>query len=126
MLMLTMKLLHFFLVCVPLGIAALPTPDVSGYNNVHEIQRRQSTRNELDDGGCKDMIVVFARGTTEGGNVGTLAGPPFFDAIMSKVGSSATVAVQGVEYPASIPGFLAGGDKAGSQTMYVDTSSDAH
>lgn len=27
------------------------------------------------------------------------------------------VAVQGIEYPADIPGFLAGGDKAGSSAM---------
>lgn len=27
------------------------------------------------------------------------------------------VAVQGIEYPADIPGFLAGGDKAGSTAM---------
>ena len=66
---------------------------------------------------CSDMTVIFARGTTEAGNVGALVGPPFFDAIRAKIGSQATVAVQGVDYPADIQGFLAGGDSGGSQTM---------
>ncbi|TVY83462.1 Cutinase [Lachnellula suecica] len=75
------------------------------------------TENGLTDGsGCKAMTVIFARGTTETGNVGTLTGPPFFDALEQQVGAS-NVAVQGVDYPADIPGFLAGGDAAGSQLM---------
>jgi cutinase len=82
------------------------------------IQIRQSsdTENGLTAGGCKAMTVIFARGTTETGNVGTLAGPPFFNALEAKVGAG-NVAVQGVDYPADIPGFLAGGDAAGSQKM---------
>lgn len=65
---------------------------------------------------CKDMTVVFARGTTEPGNVGLVTGPPFFDAITSIIGAKSMEA-QGVEYPASIEGFLQGGDATGSQTM---------
>lgn len=67
--------------------------------------------------GCASMTVVFARGTTEAGNVGALVGPSFFDAIRDKLGSAASLAVQGVDYPADIPGFLAGGSAAGSKTM---------
>lgn len=62
------------------------------------------------------MTVTFARGTTETGNVGTLAGPPFSQALDAAVGAS-NVAVQGVDYPADIPGFLAGGDAGGSAKM---------
>ncbi|KUJ19401.1 cutinase [Mollisia scopiformis] len=62
------------------------------------------------------MTVIFARGTTEPGNVGILAGPPFFSALEAMVGASA-VTVQGVDYPADIPGFLVGGSPQGSQTM---------
>ncbi|KAH6656629.1 cutinase [Truncatella angustata] len=80
--------------------------------------KRQSlagiTQNGLS-GSCKGMTVIFARGTTEAGNVGSVAGPPFFQALSSKVGGD--LAVQGVEYPADIPGFLAGGDAAGSKKM---------
>lgn len=75
------------------------------------------TENDLTNGsGCKAMTVIFARGTTETGNVGTLTGPPFFDAMAKAVGAS-NLAVQGVDYPADIPGFLAGGDATGSATM---------
>jgi cutinase len=78
------------------------------------------TATTADDlsGDCKAVTVIFARGTTEPGNVGVLAGPPFFNALRSAVGSS-NVAIQGVAYPASIEGFLVGGDVAGSATMYV-------
>jgi hypothetical protein len=76
-----------------------------------------TTQNGLTDGeGCKAMTVIFARGTTETGNVGTLTGPPFFTAIAQIVGAS-NIAVQGVDYPADISGFLAGGDATGSKTM---------
>jgi cutinase len=64
------------------------------------------------------MTVIFARGTTETGNVGTLTGPPFFQALAREVGAG-NLAVQGVDYPADVPGFLAGGDAGGSKTMYV-------
>jgi hypothetical protein len=43
------------------------------------------------------MTVIFSRGTT--GNVGTLAGPPFFQALDAAAGAS-NVAVQSVDYPA--------------------------
>ncbi|OCK80869.1 carbohydrate esterase family 5 protein [Lepidopterella palustris CBS 459.81] len=76
-----------------------------------------STQNDLTNGSpCKPVTIIFARGTTETGNVGTLAGPPFFQALGTQIGAN-NVAVQGVDYPADIPGFLAGGDAAGSQLM---------
>lgn len=76
-----------------------------------------TTQNGLTDGtGCKAMTVIFARGTTEQGNVGSLSGPPFFASLAASVGME-NLAVQGVEYPADIPGFLAGGDANGSSTM---------
>ncbi|CAO2648757.1 Nn.00g097060.m01.CDS01 [Neocucurbitaria sp. VM-36] len=77
-----------------------------------------TTQNDVTNGGaCKAMTVLFARGTTETGNMGTIAGPPFVSAIGDLMGGAANVAVQGIEYPANIPGFLAGGDKAGSMLM---------
>jgi hypothetical protein len=55
------------------------------------------TENDLTNGSpCKAMTVIFARGTTETGNVGTLTGPPFFSAMSQAVGAS-NIAVQGVE-----------------------------
>ncbi|OAL53408.1 cutinase-domain-containing protein [Pyrenochaeta sp. DS3sAY3a] len=77
-----------------------------------------TTQNDVTNGGaCKAMTVLFARGTTEAGNMGSIAGPPFVSAIGKMMGGAANVAVQGIEYPADIPGFLAGGDKGGSTLM---------
>lgn len=68
---------------------------------------------------CADVLIVFARGTAEPGDVGALVGPPFFEAAESQlkaVGKS--LAVQGVDdYDASVEGFLEGGDPDGSQRM---------
>jgi hypothetical protein len=50
---------------------------------------------------CTDLTIIFARGTAELGNVGSVAGPPFFTALRQKLGN-ARVTVQGVDYPASI------------------------
>lgn len=89
---------------------ATPVPQASNLGS-------SNTQNGLAAGSaCKAMTVIFARGTTEQGNVGTLTGPPFFAALEKTVGAG-NLAVQGVEYPADIPGFLAGGDANGSKAM---------
>jgi len=78
----------------------------------------QTTYNQLG-GTCTAYTVIFARGTTEPGNVGILVGPPFFDALRSSVGTSA-LTIQGVnDYSASVDGYLEGGDPAGSAEMAV-------
>ncbi|EUC30726.1 carbohydrate esterase family 5 protein [Bipolaris zeicola 26-R-13] len=64
----------------------------------------------VDKNCCTDMTIVFARGTGEMGNVGTVSGPPMFKAIRSKLGAD-RVTVQGVDYPASAAGNVnLGGD----------------
>ncbi|RDL37274.1 Cutinase [Venustampulla echinocandica] len=76
----------------------------------------KTTYNELG-GACKPYTVIFARGTTEPGNVGILVGPPFFSALKSRVGKS-SVTIQGVNnYGASVQGYLAGGDPNGGPEM---------
>lgn len=83
----------------------------------------QTTENDPEgasSASCAPMSVVFARGTTEPGNVGLVTGPPFFDALEAMLGTG-QVAVQGVDYSASIEGFLDGGDKQGSQVMFVSS-----
>ncbi|KAI9834405.1 MAG: hypothetical protein M1819_003016 [Sarea resinae] len=74
------------------------------------------TENDIKNGICRNITVIFARGTTELGNVGADAGPPFFNALELAVGAG-KVAVQGVDYPADIPGYLVGGSPAGGTTM---------
>jgi cutinase len=92
------------------GLAAAITIPVN-------LQKRDSdTQNDLVDGVCKTVTVIFARGTLESGNVGSLAGPPFFDALDTDLGTS-NVALQGVDYGATILGYLEGGDTAGAATL---------
>ncbi|KAI1004939.1 hypothetical protein K3495_g3280 [Podosphaera aphanis] len=84
-----------------------------------EIKKRAGgiIRNDLttnNGNNCPSMCIIFARGTTEPGNVGLVAGPPFFDAMAKSVSD---LAVQGVDYPASVPGFLVGGSPQGIATM---------
>lgn len=82
----------------------------------------QTTYNQLG-GTCQEYTVIFARGTSEPGNVGILVGPPFFDALRSAVGSSNLV-IQGVnDYSASVAGYLEGGDPVGSAEMATQIES---
>lgn len=98
---------------ISIVLFSLPFLNAAGTGNLGT----STTQNGLtDSSGCKAMTVIFARGTTEQGNVGTLSGPPFFAALAQAVGTE-NLDVQGVDYPADIPGFLAGGDANGSKTM---------
>lgn len=83
-----------------------------------DVEDFETTREDLIDGVCGDLLVIFARGTDEPGNVGALVGPPFFAAIEDALGSGHTLAVQGVDdYGATVEGYLEGGDAEGSQEM---------
>ncbi|OJD33109.1 uncharacterized protein BKCO1_3300095 [Diplodia corticola] len=72
------------------------------------------TSRQTDD--CKQMMVIFARGTTEPAPIGLIAGPPLKSALQNKV-DAGNVDFQGVDYPADVAGFLAGGDAGGSKLM---------
>jgi hypothetical protein len=81
-----------------------------------DVTGEQDTYNGLG-GPCTEYTLIFARGTTEPGNVGILVGPPLITAIRNIVGSSA-LTVQGVNnYGATVDGYLEGGDPAGSAEM---------
>ncbi|KAJ3119362.1 hypothetical protein HK098_005573 [Nowakowskiella sp. JEL0407] len=76
----------------------------------------KNTENDVVKGICKPTIVIFARGTGESGNVGTVTGPPFFTALKKILGTN-NVAVQGVDCPMNTAGIAAGGDPVGIRTM---------
>ncbi|KAK0390702.1 hypothetical protein NLU13_0205 [Sarocladium strictum] len=86
------------------------------------LQARQfssSTYNQLTDGTpCRPVTLIYARGTSQQGNVGDPAavGPILFNNLASRIGLS-NFAVQGVTYAANVFGYLQGGDPAGSRTM---------
>lgn len=108
-------------ILLAIGASALPTTsilqrDSSANSGLLGRDNWAVTRNDLVNGGCSPITIIFARGTLELGNVGTFAGPPFFNALTDMIGAS-NVAVQGVNYGASIIGYLEGGDPAGASTM---------
>lgn len=68
-----MKFIILPLLLTPLALAA-PTssPDLV----TRQIFGGSSTSNDFNRGrGCKGVIMLYARGSTEAGNVGTLGGP---------------------------------------------------
>ncbi|KAJ8069819.1 hypothetical protein OCU04_000234 [Sclerotinia nivalis] len=93
-----------------LPISVLATPIIKGSNGTGNVKAAAGTS------ACAPMMLIFARGTTETGTLGTVVGPPLVAALGQAVGAS-KVAAQGVPYPADIPGFLAGGDSNGSKMM---------
>ncbi|KAF2812172.1 cutinase-domain-containing protein [Mytilinidion resinicola] len=76
----------------------------------------QTVRNELIDGPCKKVTIIFGRGATQPGNVGLLVGPSFFSAVAAII-SSANIAVQGVDYAATDLAALLGGSTYGAATV---------
>ncbi|KAJ7274161.1 cutinase [Mycena rebaudengoi] len=65
---------------------------------------------------CSDVIVFFARGTTETAPIGSTVGPALQSALRTALGGR-SLTFTGVNYAADIAGFLAGGDPQGSRTM---------
>lgn len=58
-----------------------------------------STSNDVsDNNGCKKVTFIFARGTTEIGNMGSVVGPKVGEELNSLTNNGC--AVQGVDYPA--------------------------
>jgi cutinase len=89
------------------------------YTGLEKRQYTGDTYNQLIDGtACRAVTLIYARGTTQAGNVGDPAavGPLFFNNLAGLIGAS-NLAVQGIDYAANIFGFLAGGDSDGSQKM---------
>lgn len=70
-----LKMYTSFVLSFLLGLSVLAAPiDVARDVEIQEIERRQSlssTRNDLLLGPCKAVTVIFARGTSEDGNVGS-------------------------------------------------------
>lgn len=109
----------FVLLLLSFGTAlASPTRDSSA----HALVRRNYTTeyaDQLVDGTpCRDVTVIYARGTGQQGNIGesTDVGPLFLDDLAAIVGSS-SLAAQGVNYSADVTGFEEGGDPTGSALM---------
>ncbi|KAL4976916.1 cutinase 3 [Aspergillus desertorum] len=71
---------------------ATPLPSDVGVS----LERRQSmSSNDLEQGDCKSVAFIFARGSTEMGNMGFVVGPGVCSSLKSTLGSD-KVACQGV------------------------------
>ncbi|KAI0487747.1 carbohydrate esterase family 5 protein [Xylaria cf. heliscus] len=79
-------------------IAKLKTGTSSG---LLEVAATGTTSNEFLEGGCRPVIFLYARGSTQDGNIGGSPGPQTIDQLKAKLGST-TVAAQGLDYPASL------------------------
>jgi cutinase len=101
----------------PVNSAAKDLVESEGFPVVHTTDLAVVTTENGLSGACKAVTVIFARGTNEAGNVGEIAGPPVFTNLRSSLGTAA-VTVQGVDYSATVGGYLSGGDPTGSTTMF--------
>ncbi|KAF2103750.1 cutinase, partial [Rhizodiscina lignyota] len=79
------------------------------------------TENQLVDGDpCTDLVFLFARATSESGNVGTFVGEPVIAAMRQAVGADKLL-VQGLDYPAAgqgIPDGRVTSGESGGQMMF--------
>ncbi|KAK7931211.1 carbohydrate esterase family 5 protein [Apiospora marii] len=79
-----------------------------------------TTANEFTNGGCRDVVLVFARGTGQSGNMGEMPGPALANALKSALGD-ARVAAQGVAYSASLLGNLNSGGAPAAEAQQMAT-----
>ncbi|KAJ5509394.1 Cutinase [Penicillium freii] len=101
-----------------LGMAGLgnvpyqPTSAFEPNTNSQFLGSGSSTENGVtQNDGCKEYTFIFARGTTEMGNMGSVIGPPLAKQLNSLTGDKVTV--QGVDYPADAAGNAAMGGTGG-------------
>ncbi|KAI1851250.1 hypothetical protein JX265_001634 [Neoarthrinium moseri] len=78
-----------------------------------------TTANEYTQGACKDVILFFARGTNQGGNLGEMPGQQLATALSNALGTR--LAVQGISYSASLTGNLASGGCPASEAASMTT-----
>ena len=71
---------HLFSSCIPLH-------HLTGSSPILNTRQRSSTANDLENGECAPVTVIFARDTTEDGNIGTIVGPPLQSALQSTLGA---------------------------------------
>ncbi|KAJ7255116.1 cutinase-domain-containing protein [Mycena haematopus] len=74
--------------------------------------------------GCSDVIVIYARGTSESAPIGDIVGPPLNASLEKSIEKTLTFA--GVDYPADYGGFFEGGSPIGSETMAQDLTNAAN
>ncbi|KAH9836432.1 carbohydrate esterase family 5 protein [Teratosphaeria destructans] len=86
----------------------------------HLVARQKSSRTTYSGGGtasdvqrgvCAPITVLFARGTSEMGNIGSVIGPPLFSALVRL--TNGNIALQGLNYAAGFEGDFTLGSSDG-------------
>lgn len=76
-------------------------PSLGGLVGAKRQTMGSSTENGVSqNSGCKELTLIFARGTGELGNMGTVVGPPLASKLASLTNNKVTI--QGVNYDASV------------------------
>jgi cutinase len=90
---------------------AAPVVDVTRNPDVIARQLLPTTEEGLRLGlGCGSVVLIFARGSTEVGNMGTIIGPDLARALDRRLGLREELTVQGVNYAALLStNYLPGG-----------------
>ncbi|KAJ5703968.1 cutinase-domain-containing protein [Penicillium malachiteum] len=97
------------------GLSDLTGSGETGSSGLTGFKRQLSGSTEngvTDNTGCKELTLIFARGTDETGNMGTVVGPPLATALATLTSNNVTV--QGVNYDASVEGDTTLGEDGGS------------
>ncbi|KAF2462964.1 cutinase precursor [Lindgomyces ingoldianus] len=92
---------------------------IVGLATTSPLEKRQTgtTSKEFSQGGCRDILFAFARGSTEAGNMGTIVGPQTSNGLKAQFGAS-TVATEGIDYAALLStNALPGGTDAASKNL---------
>lgn len=66
--------------------AAAPVTELAALNDLETRQIGPLTENEFVDGGCRDTIFLFARGSQEFGNMGFTVGPGTARSLRAELG----------------------------------------
>ncbi|OLN86277.1 putative cutinase 1-like protein 2 [Colletotrichum chlorophyti] len=133
-----MKVLAALIIAAFAVSSPVPATEQALLNTTAQLNIRQTgiIAKEFTMGGCRDVIFIFARGSTEAGNMvipvpqrmfrspnarirnGTSVGPPTSDGLKKKYGDS-KVATEGVDYPAALSTNLlpGGADPVGVAEM---------
>ncbi|KAL4804062.1 cutinase-domain-containing protein [Aspergillus unguis] len=91
-----MKSFSTLLVAALAGLTAASPMAVSDpYADISLEKRQGMSSNDLEQGDCKPYAFIFARGSTESGNMGFIVGPGVCSNLKKKLGSD-KVACQGV------------------------------
>ncbi|KAK7055391.1 carbohydrate esterase family 5 protein [Favolaschia claudopus] len=100
--------------------APTPTPErrLFGSDSANDMVDVINGELEAD---CKDVAVIFARGTFDSGNIGVWVGPQFRSALEDSIESLAFQGVDSTAYPATLGGYLSNGGPASGAQSLADT-----